>query len=409
MAHMRTQIDLLTKHIVSKYENVNDVGQPNRYEDQDINLDEESNYLGNQEGFWNYNSGIQGYNSRNVIKTGKSGSSSESKLEDMLSKVLQKVESTNAGVKEIEVYIPLVEAPEQMPGYAKFMKDLVTKNRAVSIDLTNLVHNYSAIATRSLVKKKEDLGAFTIPCTIRSIKFAKALCDLRASINLMPLAIYKKLRLGVPKPTSMKLMMADRLVKRHEGIICDVLVKVDTFIFSADFMILDCEVYFEVPIILGRPFLATGQALVDVERGELKFRINKEEVNFNICRSMKQPQDMNVVSAMEVFDEEKIRPTIEDRLAVETLAVMLMNFETDFQSDYIETMNALHGMGTHSYAPNKLNLDLKNRPSPPTKPSLEEPPVLELKQLPNHLRDVFFGTNNTLPMILAADLNDEHV
>uniref|UniRef100_M1DH28 Integrase core domain containing protein n=1 Tax=Solanum tuberosum TaxID=4113 RepID=M1DH28_SOLTU len=160
---------------------------------------------------------------------------------------------------------------------------------------------------------------------------------------------------------------------------------------------------------LGRPFFATGQTLVDVERGELKFRLNKEEVNFNICRSMKQPQDMNVLSAMEVFDEEEIGPTIEDKLAVETLAVVLMNFETDFRSDYVETVNALHGNGEHSYAPKKLNLDLKNRPSPPTKPSLEEPPVLELKQLPNHLRYVFFGTNNTLPVILAADLNDEHV
>ncbi|XP_015166979.1 uncharacterized protein [Solanum tuberosum] len=170
-------------------------------------------------------------------------------------------------LKQLSVHIPLVEALEQMPGYAKFMKDLVTKKRT----------------------KKEDPGAFMIPCNIGSIKFAKALCDLGGSINLMPLAIYKKLDLGVPKPTTMRLMMADRLVKRPVGILCDVLVKVDTFIFPADFMILDCEVDFEVPIILGRPFLATGRALVDVEIGELKFRLNTDKVRFNICRSMKQP------------------------------------------------------------------------------------------------------------------------
>ncbi|KAK4731475.1 hypothetical protein R3W88_024463 [Solanum pinnatisectum] len=70
-------------------------------------------------------------------------------------------------------------------------------------------------------------------------------------------------------------------------------------------------------------------------------------------------------------------------------------------------MNALQGMGAYSYAPKKLDLDLKNRPSPPAKPSIEEPPVLELKQLPNHLRYVFLGANNTSPMILAAELNDE--
>ena len=71
----------------------------------------------------------------------------------------------------------------------------------------------SAIATRSLVQKKEDPGAFTIPCTVGSLHFAKALCDLGASIILMPLLIYKKLGLGDPKPTVMRLLMADRTVK----------------------------------------------------------------------------------------------------------------------------------------------------------------------------------------------------
>ncbi|XP_049399843.1 uncharacterized protein LOC125863915 [Solanum stenotomum] len=414
------------------------------YEDQDINLDEETNYLGNQGGLQNYNSGNQGYNfgnaDRNYLREGQyyrptnreqenwqnrdgyrndrigvyvtpgnsdraSGSSSGSKLEDMLAKVLQKVESTDAGVKEMKaslnqrkngslpsdtiqnpkkdghcmaiatrsgkvlndpistgtkheqvleqagreedeaeqvddfedaqpiakqarakekevkgtmplqqiprppplfpqrlkkkvedgkfvkfitmlrqlsVNIPLVEALEQMPRYAKFMKDLVTKKKFVNIDLTDNVHHYSAIATRSLVQKKEEPGAFTIPCTIRSIEFVKALCYLGSRINLMSLAIYKQLGLGVPKPTAMRLMMAYKSVNRPVGILCDVLVKVDTFIFPANFVILDCEVDFEVPIILGRPFLATRRALVDVERGELKFKLNKEEVKFNI-------------------------------------------------------------------------------------------------------------------------------
>ena len=121
----------------------------------------------------------------------------------------------------------------------------------------------SAIATRSLVQKKEDLGAFTIPCTVESLHFAKALCDLGASINIMPLSIYKKLGLGDPKPTAMRLLMVDRKLKRPIGILHDVLVKVETFIFPANFVILDCEVDFEVPINLGRPFLATDGALVD--------------------------------------------------------------------------------------------------------------------------------------------------
>ena len=88
---------------------------------------------------------------------------------------------------------------------------------------------------------------FTIPCTVRSLHFAKALWELRASINLMPLSIYKKLGLGDPKPTAMRLLMADRIVKRPIGIRYDVLVEVETFIFPADFVILDCEVDVEVP------------------------------------------------------------------------------------------------------------------------------------------------------------------
>ena len=81
----------------------------------------------------------------------------------------------------------------------------------------------SAIATRSLVQKKEDSGAFTIPCTIGLLHFVKTLCDLGASINVMPLSIYKKLGLGDPKLSVMRLLMADRTVKRPIGILHDVL------------------------------------------------------------------------------------------------------------------------------------------------------------------------------------------
>ena len=131
-----------------------------------------------------------------------------------------------------------------MSSYAMFIKDLVTKKRSVTFEDDDRMHHCSVIATRSLVQKREDSGAFTIPCTVRSLHFAKALCDLGASINLMPLSIYKKLGLGDPKPTAMRLLMADRTVKRPIGILHDVLVKVESFIFLADFLILDCEVDF---------------------------------------------------------------------------------------------------------------------------------------------------------------------
>ncbi|XP_070057514.1 uncharacterized protein [Nicotiana tomentosiformis] len=123
-----------------------------------------------------------------------------------------------------------------------------------------------------MAPKLEDPGAFTIPCTIGSAEVAKALYDLGASINLMPYSVFKTLGIGQPRPTSIRLQMADRTMKRPLRVIEDVLVRVDKSILPTDFVILDCEVDYEVPIILGRPFLTTGKALVDVEAGELTFQ-----------------------------------------------------------------------------------------------------------------------------------------
>ena len=92
-------------------------------------------------------------------------------------------------LKQLSINVPLVEALEQMPDYAKFMKDLVKKKRSVTFKDDDRMQHCSAIATRSLVKLNENPGEFTIPCTIELIYFAKALCDLGASINLMPLSI----------------------------------------------------------------------------------------------------------------------------------------------------------------------------------------------------------------------------
>ncbi|XP_049391615.1 uncharacterized protein LOC125856074 [Solanum stenotomum] len=191
----------------------------------------------------------------------------------------------------------------EMPGYAKFVKELVTKKRILDYETIESLHSCSAIMTKELITKREDPGAFTIPCTIGMLQFAKALCDLGASINLMPYAIYKQLGLGEPKATTMRLLMADRSIKHPIGIFYDILVKVDRFIFPANFVILDRDIDVEVPIILGRPFLATGRALVDVESGKLKFHANDDEVTFNIYKSMKQPSDIHVVSAEDVIDE----------------------------------------------------------------------------------------------------------
>ncbi|KAH0730144.1 hypothetical protein KY289_001332 [Solanum tuberosum] len=177
--------------------------------------------------------------------------------------------------RQLTFNIPLVEALEQMLGYAKFMKDLVTKRGRQVLNLHIMFTIVVLLLQGPWYTKKKDRGTFTIPCTIGAFEFTKALCDLGACINLIPSKIYKKLGLGIPKPTTMRQMMADMLVKRPVGILFDVLVKVESFIFLTDFVILDCDMDFEVAIIPERIFMSTGRELVDVESSELKFRLNK--------------------------------------------------------------------------------------------------------------------------------------
>ena len=133
----------------------------------------------------------------------------------------------------------------------------------------------------------QDLDSFTIPCTIGNSDMGKALCDSRASINLVPLSVVKRLSLGELIPTAMTLQMADRTLAQLEGILEDVLIKVGKFIFPVDFVVIDIEEDKQVPLLLGRPFLAIGAALIDVKNGELTLRVGDEAVHFNLNHSLK--------------------------------------------------------------------------------------------------------------------------
>ncbi|XP_038687526.1 uncharacterized protein LOC119986907 [Tripterygium wilfordii] len=170
--------------------------------------------------------------------------------------------------KKLQINIPFVEALEQMPGYAKFIKDILSKKKKwVEHETVQLTEECSAILQRKLPIKRQDPESFTIPCIIGTILFDKALCDLGYSVNLMTFSIAKHLGLGEVASTNVSLQMADRSITYPYGIIEDVLVKVDKLVFPADFIVLDMEEDVDTPIILGRPFLATGRTLIDVEQG----------------------------------------------------------------------------------------------------------------------------------------------
>ncbi|XP_070017415.1 uncharacterized protein [Nicotiana sylvestris] len=142
-------------------------------------------------------------------------------------------------LKQIQVNIPLIDSLKEMPGYAKMMKDLMSRKFDFQdLAMVTLTQTCSAVLTRPIAEKLSNPGSFTIPCTIGNFAFAKALCDLGANINLMPLAIYKMMGIGRARHISMLLQLADRTVKRPSGILDDVLIQLGKFMFPADFVIL---------------------------------------------------------------------------------------------------------------------------------------------------------------------------
>ncbi|XP_070041283.1 uncharacterized protein [Nicotiana tomentosiformis] len=320
-------------------------------------------------------------------------------------------------MKGLSINVPLVEALGQMPYYAKFMKELVTKNRSMNFETIKVTHQVSAIV-HSMATKLEDLGAFIISCTIRSADFAKALCDLGESINLMPYSMFKTNGIGEPRPTSM------------------------------------------------RPCFSTGKALFDVEAGELTFRvIDDEQVttknslvslvggkeglldeetplleaglisvapNIAQIRGVTQTptarapeQQVHIGQVPGIVPVHRVIPVqpelsgaayrwwqaYEEGRPADATPPTWAQFSKMFLKEFvpqtlqdaccIEFERLCQGTMTVSeYAIRKTNH---------TKPSIEEPPTLELKPLPSHLRNAFPVPCSTLPVILSSCLTNVHV
>ncbi|PIN25940.1 hypothetical protein CDL12_01309 [Handroanthus impetiginosus] len=225
----------------------------------------------------------------------------------------------------------------------------------------------------------KDLGSFTIPCTIGTHFSGRALCDLGVSINFMPYSIYRTLELGKAKPTNITFQLANRSLTYPKGVIEDIFVKVDKFIFPVDFVILDMEADSEISIILGRPFFATGRTLTNVQKGELTMGVQDQHITFNVFKAMKFPNRSD--ECFYVTDEE---------------------YEEDLE--VVKTLDA-----SKFFRPRGVESLERTAPSKVLTPSIEEPPTLELKHLPNHLRYVYLDESDTLPIIISSSLSDVQV
>nr|GFB37262.1 reverse transcriptase domain-containing protein [Tanacetum cinerariifolium] len=197
--------------------------------------------------------------------------------------------------------ISFAEALLLMLKFASMIKSLLTnKDKLFELAKVPLNENCSAM----LLKKLGDTGKFLIPCDFPGIDVCHALADLGASIYLMPLSIWKKLSLQELTPTRMTLELVDRSITYPKGVSEDAFVKVGKFHFLTDFVVVDFKADLRVPLILGRSFLRTGRALIDVYGEEITLRVNDEFVNFNLNQTMRYSltYDDNFVNRVDVID-----------------------------------------------------------------------------------------------------------
>ncbi|KAK8670108.1 hypothetical protein V6N13_104869 [Hibiscus sabdariffa] len=300
-------------------------------------------------------------------------------------------------LKQVHINLPLVEALQQMPNYAKFLKDMVTRKRRIEeFETAAATETCLALMHNKIPTKKTDPGSFTIECFIGHNYPTKALCDPGASINLMPKSVFRKLGIGEAKPTTVMLQLADHSYVQPEGKIEDILVKVDKLIFPVDFLILDCEADENAPIILGRPFLATGRVLMDFGEDELVLRVDDQLVKINIIRAENRVAKIEkckiIKAAAEI--EPDIKSTCPDR-------------KYQFNSigaDKVQIPSKIEAGNWVSARPGKYfePLNYTNEKS-----SVEQSPKLELKTLPELLKYVYLGINNTLPVIISSKLQPE--
>ncbi|XP_045831437.1 uncharacterized protein LOC123922791 [Trifolium pratense] len=205
------------------------------------------------------------------------------------------VQSKNVGqfkkfvelLQKLNITIPFTEAITQMPSYAKFLKDILTNKKKIEEEETvMLTAECSSILQNNMPPKLKDPGSFSIPCVIGKHVIDRALCNLGASISLMPMPICEKLKLGELIPTKMSIQFADRSVKYPLGILENVPVRIGQFFIPTDFIVMDITEDSNTPIILGRPFLATAGAIIDVKKGKLTFEVGEEKVEFILTQFM---------------------------------------------------------------------------------------------------------------------------
>ena len=324
----------------------------------------------------------------------------KSKIEEQFARFLKTFQ-------KLEISMPFTEVVTQMTLYEKFLKDILSKKRMIVEEgIVNLTATCSALMKKELPEKMKDPGSFTIPCIIEGVEIQKALYDSGASINLMPLSVAKQLSLGELLPTTITLQMADRSMVKPEGVLEDVLVTVGKFVFPVDFIIMDMEEDSQVPLLLGRPFLATGAALIDMQKGVLTLRVGDEAAAFNLIKGIQNididKENFNVVDDVYTLNPD-VHNDCNDQIFINEKE---MNFQY-IEDDYSDCpYNSFHSIETvMSMTQSRDEQEGNNEKGEIQQETSEE--GLVLKELPSHLKYVYLEPPQRKPVIISTRLSDE--
>nr|GEW02221.1 reverse transcriptase domain-containing protein [Tanacetum cinerariifolium] len=299
-----------------------------------------------------------------------------------------------------------------MPKFASTIKSFLTnKEKLFKLARTPLNEHCSVVLLKMLPEKLGDPGKFLIPCDFSRMDECLALADLGASINLMPLSIWKKLSLPELSPTCMTLELADRSISCPIGVTKHVSVKVGKFHFPADF---DADP--RVSLILGRSFLKIERALIDVYEGELTLYVGNRSVTFNVDQTSRyssnyDAESINQIDVIDIACEEYSRKVFGFSEIDAFLAIKDEPVSSKIDDSYYDSE------GDILLLEEFLNNDPSSPPLPPQelkvvepkneKSSIDKPPVVELKDLPPHHEYAFLEGDDKLPIIIAKDLKDE--
>ncbi|XP_050893955.1 uncharacterized protein LOC127100728 [Lathyrus oleraceus] len=182
-------------------------------------------------------------------------------------------------------------------------KILSNKKKLKDDKIVILTAECSAIIQNNMPPKLKGPGSFSIPRVIEKFIIDKAICDLGAIFSLMPLSTCEKLNLGELRPTKISLQLADRSVKFPTGMLENIPVRIGQFYIPTDFVIMDIKEDSHIPIILGRPFLATAGAIIDVKKGRLTFEVGEEKVEFLLAKFLQAPAIDDPCCFLDVIDE----------------------------------------------------------------------------------------------------------